>query len=937
MSGSSRRHGRVTVAALTVAVAVALATAVPDPVPAGAPDAIEPSAYSYLYEGRAVVLSASPHLVAVVSGDASRRVVSTAGLVRHPLSDRKAVTSRAMVVYGLSAGGDRHPTRATADRAIDRAKREGLRVQPVFELGGAVKIPTDEVIVAFAAPTAVSGAKRALRAVRARLGLREVRPLRLDTFLVRIDRPEDGRAFAVSRELAAVPGVRYAEPNFLVVHLDAAPSPRRSGRIPPFDPARLAPLAGPPGEETMTAFAAAPPSWTTLIAESFESAATGWQAGVSPFAPIAVDAIPIMVDSKSHGGSRSAYMTGGGFSGRAPPGPYPPYAFPILVSPLLDLGAFEEAYVELWFWARYQDPVYDPQEGTTLFDFGELVVYDPLTYESEGQKLVVAFTGDLTADPTTVDGWRRALFRVPPRLRRNGVYVVVDLQADGFIGAEGLYVDDIRVVGTRDVDTVPITAGDTYGARQYELHNSGQIAGLGNEANDLNVPEAWARVGVSPGLVVAVIDSGVEPFHPDLNLVIGYDAATGAVGGSPHERGPHGTECAGNIGAIAGNGIGVAGTAPGVKIMPIHQGNSDADAARGIDLAVQHGAHVLSNSWGWVGAPNATIQSAIAAALAANRVVVFAAGNGPDRPPWAYEVAFPGMLTGSMDIITVGASSPTDEHKAAASSDGSFSWGSSYLGPGPDVMAPGPWSYTTDLLGADGSNDGTSSGVESAYTHAFGGTSSATPKVSGIVALMLSANPALTPAQVKAILRETATDIGEPGVDDKTGAGRVDALAAVQAAAGVTTSTTPGGTTTSTLPGGCIADRDCEDGDACTVDVCAAGTCVQDSLPRFERVDCELAKMLAPAPCGDDPVDSRLRRVIEARAYKARKLVGQASRAAKLGRRRALLRSAIGQLEVVDKRVVKAGRKLQVTPSCAGILHGMLQQERLVVGGLSTP
>jgi len=180
-------------------------------------------------------------------------------------------------------------------------------------------------------------------------------------------------------------------------------------------------------------------------------------------------------------------------------------------------------------------------------------------------------------------------------------------------------------------------------------------------------------------------------------------------------------------------------------------------------------------------------------ALQLDRVVLFAAGNGPDRPPYNYDVFFPANLTGSTDVICVGASSPSDEHKAAASSDGSFHWGSSYTGNGPDVVAPSPWSYTTDISGNKGYNPDTSlysggSLIDPAdpssenYTPTFSGTSSSTPKVAGVAALILSANPNLTPRQVKKILRETADDIDAPGIDDKTGAGRVNAYKAVMAA-----------------------------------------------------------------------------------------------------------------------------------------------------------
>ena len=308
-----------------------------------------------------------------------------------------------------------------------------------------------------------------------------------------------------------------------------------------------------------------------------------------------------------------------------------------------------------------------------------------------------------------------------------------------------------------------VISSDTYSARQYELKNSGQIADNGTDANDLNAPEAWAVQPVSSGIVLAIVDEGVEP-HPDLNLVTGYNGATGGVGGGPTSTdAAHGQACAGNAGAMRNNGTGVAGTAPGVKIMPVNFGYTDADVANAINLAVAGGAHVLSNSWGWVGAPSATIQSAIVNALGAGRTVLFAAGNGPDRPPWTYETAFPCNLTATTSVICVGATGLSDDHKGASSSDGQHYWGSSYIGAGPDVMAPGPWSYTTDRVGALGYNsDAAVSGVDVDYTPDFGGTSSSTPKVAGIAALMLSVNPHLGPAQVKSILQSSADDLGLP-------------------------------------------------------------------------------------------------------------------------------------------------------------------------------
>ncbi len=289
-------------------------------------------------------------------------------------------------------------------------------------------------------------------------------------------------------------------------------------------------------------------------------------------------------------------------------------------------------------------------------------------------------------------------------------------------------------------------------------------------------------------MVVAIIDDGVDLTHSDLNLTTGYDP-WGAEGGDA--RGDHGTACAGEAGAILNNSIGVAGTAPNVSIMPVYYGASTYEHAAAIDLAIDNGADILSNSWGWVGAPSSLITAAINDAIDDGKIVLSTAGNGPDRSPWTYQVGYPGGLSSSTDLICVGASSPTDEHKSSSSSDGIFNWGSGYFatsvaqgdpfdGDGPDVVAPGTWSYTTDRQGEDGYNYGTPDLSNPDYTHNFQGTSSSCPKVAGIAALLLSANPGLNSGQVKRILKNTADDIEDPGADDKTGAGRVNAWRAVR-------------------------------------------------------------------------------------------------------------------------------------------------------------
>ena len=69
--------------------------------------------------------------------------------------------------------------------------------------------------------------------------------------------------------------------------------------------------------------------------------------------------------------------------------------------------------------------------------------------------------------------------------------------------AEGLYVDEVRVVATTDVDTEPL-GNDDYNARHYEYKNAGQIAGLGDDNDDMNVPEAWALTTVDSNIIAVI-------------------------------------------------------------------------------------------------------------------------------------------------------------------------------------------------------------------------------------------------------------------------------------------------------------------------------------------------------------------------------------------------------------------------------------------------
>lgn len=314
--------------------------------------------------------------------------------------------------------------------------------------------------------------------------------------------------------------------------------------------------------------------------------------------------------------------------------------------------------------------------------------------------------------------------------------------------------------------------------QQWALRNTGQGGGVAGQ--DIHVVDAWDISRGSTGVTIAIIDEGVDYTHPDLNtpgkLVTGYDAIKRVNDPNPSNDDAHGTACAG-IAAAGSNGTGISGIAPNCRIMGIRiaygaGGNwvtSDAQIADGINTAVARGADVLSNSWGG-GSPSTAITNAIRNAKTTGRsgrgcIVCFAAGNNNGA------VSYPGNLP---EVITVAACNEWGEPKSPTSRDGETWWGSNF-GPEVDVSAPGVHITTTDISGSRGYNPSGN------YVTTFNGTSAATPHVAGVAALILSANPNLTAAEVEAILRSSTDDVGQQGYDIYSGFGRINAFKAVKA------------------------------------------------------------------------------------------------------------------------------------------------------------
>lgn len=270
----------------------------------------------------------------------------------------------------------------------------------------------------------------------------------------------------------------------------------------------------------------------------------------------------------------------------------------------------------------------------------------------------------------------------------------------------------------------------------------------------LNAQPAWNVTEGSADVVVAVIDSGVDYFHPDLRaniLDFGYDFYHGRAGG--YDDNGHGTHCAGIIGA-ARNGIGVRGIAPRVKILPVKflvpDGSGDtADAIRAIDYAVARGARILSNSWGG-GGFSQLLDDAIQRAL--NKGVIFVAAAGNSNLNNDVSPNYPANYAG---VISVGSTDSTDRRSSFSN------YGASTV----EVFAPGTAILSTYPGGTYKS---------------LSGTSMATPQVSGALALALSVKPDLTREQAADDLCASAVGI----LTDRSECGRMDVGALVERVSG---------------------------------------------------------------------------------------------------------------------------------------------------------
>jgi len=281
---------------------------------------------------------------------------------------------------------------------------------------------------------------------------------------------------------------------------------------------------------------------------------------------------------------------------------------------------------------------------------------------------------------------------------------------------------------------------------------------------DINAPEAWVVSTGESNVKVAVVDSGVTP-HSEFasRMLLGRNTVTNTT--DTTDGCPHGTHVAGIIAAAGDNGVGVAGVAWGVYVLPVRVltgcSGGITDVAEGIVWAADNGADVINISLQFYGlgpTSHALMEGAVNYAYSAGAVVVAASGNGASGGQGV--VAYPAVLD---NCVAVGATTPCDEIASFESTGWISNWG-----PEVDLCAPGD-----DIL---------STWPGETYRCIFG-TSMATGYVSGLAALLRSFRPELTNGDVIDLLVNGADDLGAPGWDPYYGHGRINAFRTMSSAA----------------------------------------------------------------------------------------------------------------------------------------------------------
>ena len=229
----------------------------------------------------------------------------------------------------------------------------------------------------------------------------------------------------------------------------------------------------------------------------------------------------------------------------------------------------------------------------------------------------------------------------------------------------------------------------------------------------------------------------------------------------PRDDNAHGTHCAGITAAVSNNGVGVAGTSPGAKILPIKVlntagGGTLEDITSGVYYAADHGANMISMSIQGSQRSDA-LQEACTYAYNKGLTLFAAVGNNGTS-----SISYP---AGYDNVIGVGATTNKDEKADFSQYNSSVD----VSAPGKDVYSTMPTYPVTSTMGGEHQNN---------YDY-LSGTSMACPMAAGVGALVKSYEPGLSNAQIEQRLENTADDLGDKGRDDYFGYGRVNAAAAL--------------------------------------------------------------------------------------------------------------------------------------------------------------
>jgi len=372
---------------------------------------------------------------------------------------------------------------------------------------------------------------------------------------------------------------------------------------------------------------------------------------------------------------------------------------------------------------------------------------EPSVHGSSPHAAAGASAGDLPDEPVIAAG---------PAESRNGSWIAKWATAppEAFL-AESEIVEDKKSLGVLVVRPKDGLSPGEWAARWQShpdlvyLHPNQKVQALFTPNDEyfaaqeylrqIRAPEAWDTMRHARDVTVAVIDTGVDLTHPDLADRIVEGTNLVKPGTPPKDDHGHGTNVAGVIAAIGNNGIGTAGLAWTVKLMPIKALESDGlgdedKLGEAIRYAVDAGANIVVMSLG-LNRYSPFLKEIVDYAEQKGVLLVSAAGNE------GRDVKFPAAYP---TVLAVGGASVNNRVRMESNH-------------GPEIDLVAPWEVFTTAMGND-----------YAYNQ---GTSMAAPQVAGAAALVLSAWPQFKPYEVRNLLRQTALDIGDKGWDPRAGYG----------------------------------------------------------------------------------------------------------------------------------------------------------------------